>query len=138
MDNLTKKQREKNMQHIRSANTKPELIIARELRKRKIYFSKHVSSIIGKPDFVFRKKKVVLFIDSCFWHKCPRHYIQPKSNLKYWIPKIDRNAERDKLVTKELQKKGWKVVRIWEHQIKHSPLLSINRVVKYLHKKKNI
>lgn len=118
MDNLTKEQRRKNMQNIRSADTKAELFFARELRKKKIYFSRNAKSIFGKPDFVFRRKKVAIFIDSDFWHGHPRRCIMPKSNKRYWGPKIKRNKERDKEVNKKLTKLGWQVIRFWEYDIK--------------------
>ncbi|MFH1282043.1 MAG: very short patch repair endonuclease [bacterium] len=118
MDNLTKKQRHKNMQNIRSANTTPERIVANELRKNKIYFAKNVQSIIGKPDFVFRKKKVVLFIDSDFWHGHKKRCIMPKSNVIYWKNKIARNQERDSEVNKILKEEQWKVIRCWEYDVK--------------------
>ena len=132
MDNLTKAQRRKNMQNMRSSKTNPEKQFAKELRKRKIYFAQNVSSIIGKPDFVFRKKKVIVFIDSCFWHKCPRHYIQPKSNLNYWRPKIARNVKRDKQVNRILKKEGWKVLRIWEHELKEGFEKSFKKAISYI------
>src|SRR5688572_30028253 len=103
MDNLTKEQRRKNMQHIRSTGTFPERKIMRELRQRKIYFAKYVNNIIGKPDIVFRRKKVVVFIDSDFWHGHPERYIMPTSNKGYWKKKISRNRERDKEVNKRLR-----------------------------------
>jgi DNA mismatch endonuclease (patch repair protein) len=68
-----------------------ELIIAKELRKRGLRFSRNSSTIEGKPDFVFRKEKLVLFLDSCFWHVCPYHHNIPKSNKKYWVRKLKRN-----------------------------------------------
>lgn len=119
MDNLTKEQRRKNMQHIRSEGTTPERIVMRELRQRKIYFAKHVKSIVGKPDIVFRRKKVVVFIDSDFWHGHAERFIMPKTNTEYWEKKIERNKQRDKEVTEELEKQGWKVIRLWEYDVKH-------------------
>jgi len=120
MDNLTKEQRRKNMQHIRSADTVPERKIMQELKRRKIYFAEHVRRIIGKPDIVFRRKKVVVFIDSDFWHGHPKRFIMPITNYEYWSGKIARNKERDKQVTKELRSKRWKVIRLWEYDIKHN------------------
>jgi DNA mismatch endonuclease (patch repair protein) len=107
------------MQNIRSANTKAELFLARELRKRKIYFAKNVKSIFGKPDFVFRKKKLVVFVDSDFWHGHPRRCIMPKSNRRYWNSKIKRNKLRDKEASKVLTQDGWLVLRIWEYDLNH-------------------
>lgn len=120
MDNLTKEQRKKNMQNIRSVNSKAERIVMSELKKRKIYFAKHVKNIKGKPDIVFRRKKIAVFIDSDFWHCHPERFIMPKTNIDYWGKKIKRNIDRDKEVNFELKKKGWKVIRIWEYDIKHN------------------
>jgi len=67
-----------------------------------------------RPDFVFRQQRVVVFVDGCFWHGCPRHATRPKQNRKFWDEKIDRNQQRDRLVTRELRKAGWTVLRLWE------------------------
>lgn len=128
-DNLTKEQRRKNMQHIRSTDTVPERAVMQALKKKKIYFSTHASKIIGKPDIVFRRKKVVVFVDSDFWHGHPKRCIMPKSNIEYWKNKIDRNRKRDKLVNHELKKQGWKVIRLWEYEIKQNFEKSIKRIV---------
>jgi DNA mismatch endonuclease (patch repair protein) len=72
----------------------------------------------GKPDIVFISKKMAVFIDGCFWHKCPKCCVAPKSNKKYWLPKLEKNVKNDKKNNKALKKLGWKVVRIWEHEIK--------------------
>src|SRR3990167_8656976 len=81
MDNLTKEQRRKNMQNIRSVGTNPERLIMRELRRRKIYFASHAESITGKPDIVFRRKRIAVFIDSDFWHGHPKRCIMPQKNM---------------------------------------------------------
>ncbi|MCC7573435.1 MAG: very short patch repair endonuclease [Candidatus Methanofastidiosum sp.] len=133
-DNLTEEQRKKNMQNIRSKNTKPEKIIMKELKRRKIYFAKHVDKITGKPDIVFRRKKVAVFIDSDFWHGHPERFIMPKTNTKYWKNKIDRNIKRDKEVTKILTEKNWKVIRLWEYDIKHSLDICMNKILKAIDK----
>ncbi len=112
MDNLTKEQRRKNMQHIRSEGTLPERMTMHELKRRKIYFASYVTKIAGKPDIVFRRKKVVVFIDSDFWHGHPSRCIMPKSNRGYWEKKIARNRERDKEVNSFLKKDGWKIMAI--------------------------
>ena len=119
MDNLTEEQRRKNMRNIRSKGTTPELMVMRELRRKNIYFAKHVDKIIGKPDIVFRRKKVVVFIDSDFWHGHPERFIMPKTNTEYWEKKIARNKERDLEVSQRLREQGWTVIRIWEYEIKH-------------------
>jgi len=119
MDNLTKEQRRKNMQNIRSTGTTPEKLVMRELKKRKIYFAKHVKKITGKPDIVFRRKKMVVFIDSDFWHCHPERFTMPKTNVDYWKPKIERNKKRDLEVNAALKEQGWQVIRLWEYDIKH-------------------
>lgn len=67
-----------------------------------------------KPDFVFRRQRVAVFVDGCYWHGCPIHYRRPKGNQKFWDAKILRNQTRDRLVTRELRRSGWKVLRLWE------------------------
>jgi DNA mismatch endonuclease, patch repair protein len=134
MDNLTLEQRTKNMRNIRSKGTKPEIAIMSELKKAKIYFSTYAKNIVGKPDIVFRRKKIAVFIDSDFWHKHPTRFIAPKTNIEYWTNKIDRNQQRDKFVTKELKKSGWRVIRIWEYDIKKSLSKCINRILKEYNK----
>lgn len=129
MDNLTKEQRRKNMQHIRSKDTVPERKIMRELKRRKLYFAEHAKGIIGKPDIVFRRKKVIIFIDSDFWHGHPKRFIMPVTNYEYWSNKIARNKKRDRQVTRELRSKGWKVIRLWEYDIKHKFKKSINTIL---------
>lgn len=89
------------------------------LKARKIYFAPHVKTLSGKPDIVFRRKKVAVFIDSDFWHGHPERFIAPKSNVDYWQAKIARNRARDLQVTAELSGKGWTVLRLWELDIRH-------------------
>ena len=71
----------------------------------------------GKPDFVFPKLKLAVFVDGCFWHGCPIHATQPKTNEEFWRTKIARNQARDRLVTRTLRAQGWRVLRIWEHEL---------------------
>lgn len=78
----------------------------------------HASDLKGKPDLVDRKARIVVFLDSCFWHGCPRHLRMPQSNRGYWKKKIGANKRRDREVTRVLEKDGWMVKRIWGHSIK--------------------
>jgi len=112
MDNLTKAQRRYCMSRIRSFGTKAEL-----LSKKRLKGFVYQPNLYGRPDFVDFRKKIVVFIDGCFWHKCPKHYIEPKSNKKYWLPKLERNTIRDKEIDLAYKNSGWKVVRIWEHKL---------------------
>ena len=112
----TKEQRSYNMSMIKSSKTKPELKLKKTLKL--IGFLYQPKNIIGKPDFVNKKEKIAIFIDGCFWHKCSEHYKEPSSNKKFWKEKINKNIERDRKITKKLKKDGWKVIRIWEHNLK--------------------
>jgi len=115
-DTLTKKQRSYCMSHIRSSKTKPELEFKKTLKI--LGFAYQPEGIHGKPDFANKKYKIAIFIDGCFWHGCPVHYKKPKSNRDYWKNKIRKNRDRDNTICKELESKGWKIIRIWEHNIK--------------------
>lgn len=117
------------MRNIRSAGTRPEKILARELRSKGIYFAKNVKTLPGKPDFVFRKRKVIVFVDSDFWHGHPKRFIRPKSNRSYWLPKIARNKRRDLEINLALRKAGWKVIRVWEYDLKKNIQKSLRRVL---------
>lgn len=79
---------------------------------------KHSPNITGKPDFAFPDAKVAVFVDSCFWHGCDEHLRLPASNQDYWIKKIERNKRRDREVEETLSSEGWRVLRIWEHDLK--------------------
>lgn len=120
MDNLTKEQRKKNMQSIRSTHTLMENKITFRLWKDGYRFRKNVKSLPGKPDIAINKYKIVIFLDSCFWHKCPYHFKNPKSNQEYWGPKIERNIKHDEEINKYYIDKGWNLLRIWEHDVKQN------------------
>jgi len=112
----TKKQRSYNMSRVRASETKAELKLKPFFKT--LGFIYQPKNIFGKPDFVHKKEKVAIFIDGCFWHKCPKHFKLPASNKKFWKDKINKNVKRDKAVTKKLRKDRWKIIRIWEHGIK--------------------
>lgn len=71
-----------------------------------------------RPDFVFRARRIVVFVDGCFWHGCPLHGTKPKGNAAFWRAKFRRNVERDRRDTRNLRRAGWKVVRLWEHELR--------------------
>ena len=75
------------------------------------------TDLLGKPDFVFREQRLLLFVDGCYWHGCPMCYRRPSSNTEYWDAKVARNRSRDKKTTARLKRDGWRVMRIWEHQL---------------------
>ena len=98
-------------------NKKTELALLRLLRKLRITGWRRHVRMKGNPDFVFRKKQVVVLVDGCFWHGCPRHGHFPRTNRAFWTKKIRRNRERDKRTSAALREKGWTVLRIWEHEL---------------------
>jgi DNA mismatch endonuclease, patch repair protein len=130
-DNLTKEQRRKNMQAIKS-QSKLENKVTRELWKQGIRFRKNVKSLPGKPDIAIKKYKLVIFIDSCFWHVCPLHGNMPKSNQEYWIRKLNRNQARDKEVNQYYKENGWKILRVWEHELKKDLQLTIDKMKAFI------
>lgn len=118
-DNHSKEVRSMNMSHIRSTNSKPEEIVRKYLFSRGFRYRKNEKDLPGKPDIVLPKYKTVIFVNGCFWHKhdCPR-FVWPSSNKEYWIPKIQNNVERDKRNIQLLHDRGWKVLIVWECQLK--------------------
>ena len=131
-DNLTPEQRHKNMTHIKSTNTKIEKDITNALWNLGYRFRKNVKGLPGKPDIAIKKHKVVIFLDSCFWHKCPEHFKKPKSNLEYWEPKIKRNVERDAEINRYYQNKNWHILRIWEHEVKKDFDNTLAKISKFI------
>ncbi|MFK2827130.1 very short patch repair endonuclease [Bacillus sp. B190/17] len=118
-DRMTKEQRRKNMQAIRS-QSKLENRVSRELWKRGFRFRKNDKALLGKPDISIKKYKIVIFIDSCFWHGCEVHGNRPKSNQEYWDKKLARNKARDIEVREYYLKNNWHFKRVWEHEIKEA------------------
>ncbi len=120
-DNHTKIQRSQNMSSIRSTGNKStEMALISLLRKNKIAGWKRRTKLTGRPDFIFKNKKIAVFVDGCFWHGCPKHFLMPLSNMDYWQKKIARNIKRDREVKSYYVDKGWKVIRIWEHELKNN------------------
>jgi DNA mismatch endonuclease, patch repair protein len=99
-----------------SGNKDTELALAKLFRQHGFKGWRRNQQMFGKPDFIFPKLKLAVFVDGCFWHGCPKHGTRPKSNRAYWHRKLSRNKSRDKLVNRELQKLGWQVFRIWQHE----------------------
>lgn len=127
-DVLTPEQRSFCMSRIKGRDTRPELRIRKALWSLG-YRYRIGTGLPGRPDIVFQKQKVAVFIDGCFWHRCPRHYQAPASNTEFWEKKINRNVERDREIDHELACQGWMVKRIWEHEVKEEPLRVIEDLV---------
>lgn len=126
-DTHTKAQRARNMRAIKSqSNLENKVSIA--LWKKGFRFRKN-SKLFGKPDVAIKKYKVVIFIDSCFWHVCPEHGNMPKSNQDYWMKKLSRNQERDREVNNYYIQNGWQILRIWEHELKADFDATVDKIV---------
>jgi DNA mismatch endonuclease, patch repair protein len=110
----TKAQRSHNMSQVRGQNTKPELKLKKFLKSKGFV---HQAELYGRPDFANFKKKQAIFIDGCFWHKCPRCFKFPKTHRNFWKNKITNNVKRDRDVTLHYICSGWRITRIWEHEV---------------------
>lgn len=112
------------MSRVRSKETRIEVEFRDLLSGRKFRYRKNNAKHFGNPDIIFVSKKMVVFIDSCFWHGCRYHFRLPKQNREYWVKKINRNRERDREVNRYYKKINWTMVRIWEHSLKNSEFVS--------------
>ena len=122
MDNLTKEQRHKNMQHIRSKDTTIEVLLRKSLWKKGYRYRKNYDKLPGKPDIAITKYKIAIFCDGEFFHGKDWEVLKPRlergNNSEYWIKKISRNMERDDEINKRLLFEGWTVIRFWGNDIK--------------------
>lgn len=91
-----------------------------------------MAGLPGRPDFVFPARRIALFVDGCFWHLCPQCGRPPKSNRSYWKPKLESNRNRDRKITSKLKGMGWKVLRLWEHELNSAAEPAIPRVLALL------
>ena len=120
MDNHTPEQRRKNMQAVKNKNTKIELMLRKALWSRGLRYRKNTSKVFGHPDIAFIGRKVAVFCDSAFWHgfDWENKKNEIKTRQDFWIPKIERNMQRDKEVNEKLKAEGWIVLRFWGNSIK--------------------
>nr|WP_263987713.1 very short patch repair endonuclease [Mycolicibacterium novocastrense] len=132
---MTSPGRSRNMAGIRRCDTRPEIVLRRALHRLGLRFRKDFPVRIGsktiRPDIVFTKRRVAVFVDGCFWHSCPEHGRRPTVNDEYWGPKLARNMARDQEQTFLLKQEGWSVLRFWEHE---DPLSAADRVAQYARK----
>ena len=127
-DVLTPAQRSHCMSKIRGGDTKIEVVLRKSLWRRGLRY-RIKTTLPGKPDIVFHKQKVSVFVDGCFWHKCDEHYSTPKTNTEFWEEKIAKNVTRDSNVNSALIEDGWIVIRLWEHSIKNDLAACVQRIV---------
>lgn len=140
MDIWSAKKRSEVMSRIRSRlNRSTECKLVASLRSSGVVgWRRHATINVGvsvKPDFVFRRHLLAVFVDGCFWHRCPVHGRLPRSNQSFWREKLEGNRRRDRRTDRLLRKKGWSVVRIWEHSMEGNPDACVRRIVRMLGKK---
>ena len=126
--------RSENMRRIRAVNTRPEVALRRALYARGLRYRIHVRQLPGKPDIVFRSRKLVVLVHGCFWHQHPgcREASRPRLNSEYWLPKLMRNVERDKQHEIGLEALGFRVLILWECEIEKQPAKAVAAVLKLL------
>lgn len=119
-DVFSKEQRSYIMAKVKDRNTKPEILVRKYLFSHGFRYRLNVKKLSGKPDVVLSKYKTIIFVNGCFWHghqNCS-NAILPQTNIKYWYDKIQKNITRDKVEQDKLKEEGWKVIIIWECQLK--------------------
>jgi DNA mismatch endonuclease (patch repair protein) len=128
-DNLTRQQRSMTMSSIRArGNQQTEIALARLLRRAGVTGWRRHVKLPGCPDFSFATQRLVVFVDGCFWHGCPRCYRRPTTNRRYWDKKIIRNRRRDREVNRTLRKAGWRVLRVWECALVRQSEMCMRRI----------
>ena len=137
MDKHTLEQRRRNMQAVKNKDSQIELLLRQELWSRGLRYRKNVNRIYGKPDIVFIGKKIAVFCDSEFWHgyNWEERKKDFKSHQEFWIPKIERNMERDAEVTAKLESEGWTILRFWGNEIKKNTAQCADIIEKAVHSK---
>ena len=121
------------MKSVAQFGTKIEVDLVKALRSSRFTFEENVRvvpDLTTKPDIVFRRRRVAVYLDGCFWHSCPHHSSPPRSNSGFWEEKLSRNVERDQANTKALQERGWKVIRLWGHQSTDEMFRTVERALK--------
>ncbi|WP_342387378.1 very short patch repair endonuclease [Salinicoccus bachuensis] len=130
-DMMSTEKRRRTMSRIRS-QSKLENRVTKALWAEGYRFRKNVRTLKGSPDIAIQKYRVVIFIDSCFWHMCPDHGNWPKSNQEFWNRKLGRNMERDREVNAHYRKEGWHIMRMWEHEFKEDFKGALDRMTAFI------
>ena len=121
------------MSRIRGRDTTPELLLRQALWRQGMRYRTSTRVLGILPDILFLRAKLVVFVDGCFWHGCPEHYVRPRSSShRFWATKLAANTERDGRQTRTLEKDGWHVLRIWEHEIKCNLTAVVQSIAKSL------
>lgn len=119
-----------NMRRMPSRNTGPEVMVRRALHALGLRYRLHRAGLPGRPDIVFPRQRVAVFVDGCFWHYCPRHCVLPKNNRVWWLAKLRGNRRRDRCNDRALEKQGWVAIRVWEHENYALAVTRISQVVR--------
>lgn len=118
-DIVSREVRSRMMSNIRAVS-RLEDRVSKCLWNMGLRFRRNVRDLVGKPDIAIKKYKIVIFIDSCFWHSCPEHQVMPKSNGQFWKKKFEENRKRDREVNHYYISNGWNIMRIWEHEFREN------------------
>ena len=100
----------------RTRDTRPEVTLRSELHRRGVRFRLHRRDLPGRPDIVLVRLRLAIFVDGCFWHGCPIHFVPPKANAEWWAAKISATADRDRRADAKLSSLGWEAMHVWEHE----------------------
>lgn len=109
--------RSEQMARIRGKGTRPETLLQDALATRGVEGEANARDVLGRPDLVLREWRITVFVDGCFWHGCPTHYVRPRQRTEYWAERLRSNVDRDCRQTAALEGAGWRVRRVWEHEV---------------------
>jgi len=130
-DILTPQQRAYCMSRIRGRDTVPEIRFRKALWGLGVRY-RAKNRLSGRPDIVIKNARIVVFVDGCFWHQCPKHFVMPRTRRQFWKNKIEGNKRRDRVVNKTLRRDGWTVLRFWEHEIDEQLARACSRILQVL------
>lgn len=136
-DVMSAAQRSALMGRIRGKNTLPEILLRRAAWAIGLRYRLHRKIGRIRPDLVFLGARVVVFVDGCFWHRCPVHGVMPKRNADFWRTKLMRNVQRDAETNASLTASGWTVLRFWEHEVRESALICAMQIKKAVEENRN-
>ena len=115
-DKVSKETRSRIMASIKGRDTRPEITVRRILWRHGLRYRTHDRTILGRPDISNKGKRLAIFVDGCFWHRCPKCYREPETNRDFWRSKVEENRRRREVVRDGLERQGFRVVEIWEHE----------------------
>ena len=127
-DVMSPEQRSMCMARIKGRNTGPEILLRQALWAANLRYRLH-SKLPGRPDVVFSRYRLAVFVDGCFWHGCKEHGVMPKGNGLFWKKKLGGNVDRDGRVNQELRNLGWRVFRVWEHDVERDTVGVVSKIV---------